>query len=37
MFWRFIVNNVNIGPILSTLISNRAFFWGFLIDALIII
>ena len=37
MFRRSTVNNINIGPISSTPISNRAFFSGFPIDALIII
>ena len=37
IFWRSIINNINIGPILSTSISNRAFFLGFPINILIII
>ena len=37
IFRRFIINNIGIGPISSTLILNRAFLLGFLIDALVII
>ena len=37
IFWRFIINNINIGPILSAPILNRAFFLGFPVDTLIII
>ena len=37
IFRRFIINDINIGPILSASISNRAFFLGFPVDALIVI
>ena len=37
IFRRFIINNINIGPISSTPILNRAFSWGFPINTLITI
>ena len=37
MFRRFVIININIGPILSIPVSNRAFFLGFPVDTLIII
>ena len=37
MFRRFVIDDVNVGPISSTSISNRAFFSGFSVDALIVI
>ena len=37
MFWRSAINNINIGPISSAPISNRAFLLGFPVDTLITI
>ena len=37
IFRRFIINNINIGPISSAPILNRAFFLGFPINTLIAI
>ena len=37
IFRYFAINDINIGPISSASISNRAFLWGFLVNTLIII